>query len=138
VLNVDLQPTPVDSTELQSLRTNRDPVLKVYLANWFEDYPHPQNWLSLVFGPGSTRAPLGWNDERFYELVAEADALPLEEAIPLYQEADAYLAEQAPVAFYLHDENLVLIKPNVRGYVTYPTSVFDTTYQMEKIYKTAG
>jgi len=138
VLNIDLQPTPVDSTELQSLRTNRDPVLKVYLANWFEDYPHPQNWLSLVFGPGSTRAPLGWEDERFYELVARADALPLEEAIPLYQEADAYLAEQAPVAFYLHDENLVLIKPAVQGYVTYPTSVMDTTYQMEKIFKTAA
>lgn len=137
VLNVDIEPTPVDSTELQSLRTNRDPVLKVYLGNWFEDYPHPQNWLSLVFGRGSTRAPNGWDDEQFFALVEEADALPLEDALPLYQEADAYLAEQAPVAFYLHDENLVLIKPNVRGYVTYPTSVFDTTYQMEKIYKVA-
>ncbi|MGH2544278.1 MAG: hypothetical protein ACRDIB_15905, partial [Ardenticatenaceae bacterium] len=75
--------------------------------------------------------------QEFYDLVAEADALPLEEAIPLYQEADARLTELAPVAFYIHGENLVLVKPTVTGYVTYPTSVVDTVYQVEKIYKTA-
>ena len=42
------------------------------------------------------------------------------------------------MAFYLHRENLVLVKPNVQGYVTYPTIVVDTVYQMEKIYKTAS
>jgi oligopeptide transport system substrate-binding protein len=138
VLGVEIQPTPIDSTELQSLRTNRDPSLIIYTSNWFEDYPHPQNWLSLVFGPGSTRSPLGWDDPTFNDLVRRADALPLEEAVPLYEEADAYLAEQAPVAFFVRGESLVLIKPNVQGYVTYPTNVFDTVYQFEKVYKTAG
>ncbi len=137
-LSVDVQPTPIDLAQLQSMRTNNDPSLLISLENWFEDYPHPQDWLSLVFGPGSTRAPLGWEDQEFYDLVQEADALPLEQAIPLYQQADARLAEQAPVAFYLHRENLVLVKPNVMGYVTYPTTVVDTFYQAEKIYKTAS
>jgi oligopeptide transport system substrate-binding protein len=137
VLNVNIEPTPTDLAEIQALRTKRSPELKIYLANWFEDYPHPQDWLSLVFGRGSTRSPLGWNDEKFFSLVAQADALPLEQAVPLYQQADAYLTEQAPVAFYLHGESLLLVKPNVRGYVTYPTSVFETTYQMEKVYKTS-
>ena len=137
-LNINIQPTPIDLAQLQSMRTNNDPSLLISLENWFEDYPHPQDWLSLVFGPGSTRAPLGWQDQQFYDLVQQADALPLDEAIPLYQEADARLADQAPVAFYLHGENLVLVKPNVQGYVTYPTSVVDTVYQMEKIYKTAS
>lgn len=136
-LNIDVKPTPMDLAQLQSLRTNNDPSLLIALENWFEDYPHPQDWLSLVFGPGSTRAPLGWEDQEFYDLVQEADALQLEEAIPLYQEADARLTELAPVAFYIHGENLVLVKPNVQGYVTYPTSVVDTVYQAEKIYKTA-
>jgi oligopeptide transport system substrate-binding protein len=137
-LNITIQPTPIDLAQLQSMRTNNDPSLLISLENWFEDYPHPQDWLSLVFGPGSTRAPLGWGDQQFYDLVQQADALPLDEAIPLYQQADARLADQAPVAFYLHGENLVLVKPNVQGYVTYPTSVVDTVYQMEKIYKTAS
>lgn len=136
-LGIQIQPTPIDGTELQSLRTNRDPSLIFWTGNWFEDYPHPQNWLSLVFGPGTTRAPLGWDDEEFNALVTEADQLPIEDAIPLYQQADAMLAEKAPVAFYRHGENLILIKPNVQGYVSYPTSIFDTTYQFEKVYKTA-
>ncbi|MGH2534268.1 MAG: peptide ABC transporter substrate-binding protein [Thermomicrobiales bacterium] len=137
VLNIELQLTPTDSAELQTLRTRRDPDLKIYLGNWFEDYPHPQNWLSLVYGPGSTRAPLGWEDQTFYDLVRQADALPIEEAAPLYQEADAYLAENGPVAFYIHGESLVLVSPALQGYVTYPTSVVDTRYQIEKIYKTS-
>lgn len=137
VLNIELQLTPTDSAELQTMRTRRDPALKIYLGNWFEDYPHPQNWLSLVFGPGSTRAPLGWEDEHFYDLVRQADALPLEEALPLYQEADAYLAENGPSVFYMHGESLVLVSLALQGYVTYPTSVVDTRYQIEKIYKTS-
>ena len=137
VLGIDLELVPTESTEIQSLRTNRDPSLTIYLGNWFEDYPHPQNWLSLVFGEGSTRAPLGWNDQTFYDLVNQADALPIDQAIPLYQQADAYLAEQAPIAPYFHNENLALIQPTLQGYVSYPTSVVDTVYQIEKIYKTA-
>ena len=135
VLGIKIEPTPIDSAQLQSLRTNRDPSLIFAIGQWFEDYPHPQNWLSLVFGPGTTRAPLGWDDPKFNELVTKADKLPIDQAIPFYQEADAYLAEQAPVAFYLHDENLTLIKPYLKGYVTYPTTVVDTTYQSEKIYR---
>jgi len=137
VLGVQIQPTPIDEAQLQSLRTNRDPSLIFQTGNWFEDYPHPQNWLSLVFGPGTTRAPLGWDDPTFNDLVSRADQLPIDEAIPLYQQADAYLAEQAPVAFFRHGENLVLIKPYLQGYVSYPTSIVDTTYQAEKIYKVA-
>jgi hypothetical protein len=41
------------------------------------------------------------------------------------------------VAFFRHGENLILIKPYLRGYVSYPTSILDTTYQAEKIYKVA-
>lgn len=137
VLGVQIQPTPIDGAELQSLRTNRDPSLIFNTGNWFEDYPHPQNWLSLVFGPGTTRAPLGWNDETFNDLVTQADQLPIDEAIPLYQQADARLAEMAPVAFFRHGENLVLIKPHIQGYVSYPTSIVDMVYQAEKIYRTA-
>jgi oligopeptide transport system substrate-binding protein len=138
VLGIEIEPTPISEAELQSLRTNRDPSLIFSTGNWFEDYPHPQNWLSLVFGPGTTRAPLGWNDPTFNDLVTQADQLPIEEAIPLYQQADAYLAEQAPVAFFRHGESLVLTKPQLQGYVSYPTTIVDTTYQIEKIYKLAG
>lgn len=136
VLNIDIVPTPTDSATLQSLRTHRDPSLTFFTGNWFEDYPHPQDWLTLVFGPGSTRSPLGWNNQQFYDLVTKADALPIDQAKPLYEQAEALLNEQVPVAFTFHDEVLELISPNVKGYVTYPTEPFDLTFQAEKIYKT--
>lgn len=137
VLGIQIQPTPIDGAELMSRRTNNDPTLIFNTGNWFEDYPHPQNWLSLVFGPGTTRGPLGWHDDTFYDLVNQADKLPIEEAIPIYQQADARLAEMTPVAFFRHGENLILIKPHVRGFVTYPTSIMDTTFQFEKVYLVA-
>ena len=136
-LGVVVEPTPIDLAQIQNMRTNRDPNLIFYLGNWFESYPHPQYWLSLVFGRGSTRAPLGWENEEFYQLVEQADQLPLEEAVPLYQEADAMLAEETPVVFFLHGEGLVLMNPRVEGYVTYPTGLYDTRYQLEKMYVTA-
>jgi oligopeptide transport system substrate-binding protein len=136
ILNITVQPTPTDPATLQNQEFNRDPSLKIYFGDWYEDYPHPQDWLSLVFANNSSRGPNGWNDPHFNALINKADRLPISEATPLYQQADAYLAEQTPVVFYLHGEGLTLIKPNVKGYVHYPTNPFDTTFQPEKIYKT--
>ncbi|MDQ3653779.1 MAG: peptide ABC transporter substrate-binding protein [Chloroflexota bacterium] len=138
VLGVTVEPTPIDVAELSSLIANRDPSLLIWFNFWVEDYPHPQNWLSLVFGPGSTIEPLGWDNQEFDDLLTEADTLPLDEALPLYSRADALLAEQAPVAFTTHAETLLLLNPQIQGYVTYPTTVFDTRYQIEKIYKVDG
>ena len=42
------------------------------------------------------------------------------------------------VAFYLHGEVLMLIKPNLKGYVQYPADPFDLTFQAEKVYQTKG
>ena len=137
VLGVTVEPTPIDVAELSEMIANRDPQLLMWFNYWLEDYPHPQNWLSMVFGPGSTTKPLGWDNEEFNALVTEADTLPLEEALPLYQQADALLAEQAPVAFTVHGEALVLINPRIQGYVTYPTTIVDMRYQLEKIYVVA-
>lgn len=136
ILNIDVQPLPTDPATLQNQEFNRDPSLTIYFGDWFEDYPHPQDWLTLVFANNSSRGPNGWNDPHFNALVNKADRLPIGQAAALYQQADAYLARQAPVAFYLHEEGLVLIKPTVKGYVRYPTDPFDTVFQPEKIYKT--
>jgi oligopeptide transport system substrate-binding protein len=135
VLNVTIQPTPTDPAQLQHLEFNRDPSLKIYFGDWYEDYPHPQDWLTLVFANNSSRAPQGWNDAHFNALVNKADKMPLSEATPLYEQAERYLTEKTPVAFYLHGEGLTLIKPNLRGYVAYPTDPIDTQWQIQKIYK---
>lgn len=132
VLNVPVQPTPLSQSELGRVREAGE--TQMNLSSWFEDYPHPQNWLSLVYGEGSTRAAEGWYNPEFYALVSEADALPIEEATPLYSQADAILADATPAAYFMHGEGLVLIHPKIQGYVTYPTDQMDLRYQIEKIY----
>ncbi len=136
VLSVNIVPTPTDPAELQADLSARNGKLKIYLLGWGEDYPHPQDWLSLVFGNNSSLAPYGWNDPHFNQLVNKADKLPIQQAAPIYQQADAYLAKMAPVAFYIHEETLYLIKPNLKGYVRYPTTPIDLNRQIQKIYKT--
>ncbi len=136
VLGVQVRAVPRDPTILQQQFEERDPKLKFYFLGWLEDYPHPQNWLSLLFANNSSLAPAGWNDKQFNELTRKADALPIEEATPLYEQAEARLTELAPVAHVIHGESLVLIKPNVRGYVGYVGQPFGFNYQPEKVYKT--
>lgn len=133
-LAVTVEPTPMDAAQLQKMRTDKDPELQIAFGYWYEDYPHPQNWLSMLFGEGSPRRPEGWDNQEFFDLLREADMLPIQEATPLYERADAILAEQTPYIFYLHGEDLTLCSPRVQGYVPSTTSLLNSMYQAEKIY----
>lgn len=137
VLGVTIVPVSMDDAQFQSLLANRSPNLKLYFTGWNQDYPHPQDWLTLGFGNNSAFAPLGWNDVHFNALVNKADALPITEATPLYQEADAYLTEQAPAAFLFHTKWPQLIAPSVKGYDPHPVAGYDFfDEQPEKLYRT--
>jgi len=77
--------------------------------------------VSLVFAPGTSLAPLGWVDAEYAALIKKADAITnIDEAAATYAQADARLAEQAPVAFLYHPEVLTLLKPYVKGRVGLP------------------
>lgn len=133
-LNVTVEPSPMDAAQLQSMRTSKDPELLIAFGYWYEDYPHPQNWLTMLLGENSPRKPDGFENQEFFDLLREADTLPIEEATPLYERADAILCEEAPYIFYIHGEDLSLVSPQLQGYVPSPTSVLNTMYQVEKLY----
>lgn len=135
-LNVDIQPTPVDGSQIASMRENKSSDLKIDLRQWTQDYPHPQDWLTLAFATTYMQGPVGWDDAKFKSLLAKADKLPLSQALPLYQRAGAYLAQQAPVAFYSYSEFTSLIKPDIKGFVTYSNDPWGTIWASEKVYKT--
>jgi len=136
VLNIDIVATPLESTTLQSMLNDRSKNPPIYRLGWIQDYPHPQDWDSLVFGNNSPLAPNGWNDPEFNALVNKADKLPIDQAIPLYQQAEKILVEKAPVAFQFHSESLVLIKPNVKGVSHHLSDPLGLIYESDKIYKT--
>lgn len=136
-LNIDVEPTPMDAVQLQTMRTNKDPELQIGAGYWYEDYPHPQNWLTMLFGENSPRKPDGFENQEFFDLLREADSLPIDEATPLYEQADAILCEETPYIFFMHGEELSLCANRVQGYVRSPTSVLSMMYQAEKIYLTS-
>jgi oligopeptide transport system substrate-binding protein len=136
-LGLNITPEPTDPEKLSNMlyvKANNPPL---YILGWCSDYPHPQDWVSLVFANNSVQAPQGWNDPQFNALVNKADRTPtLEQALPLYAQADAYLAQKAPVAFFWVSEDLVLVKPNIKGYLKYPGDPIGITRASEKLYKT--
>lgn len=142
VLNITVEPTPVDPVQLIANRKSRDP--KVYPdmfgGGWYEDYPHPQDWVSLVFAPtpGNSLPPVGWNDKDFLALTQKADRISnIDEAAPLYAQADAMLAEKAPVGFYIHPEALTLAKPYVKGMIPQGSDPVGFVRRPEALYVTA-
>ena len=63
------------------------------------DYPHPDNVLRVLFHSQSGNNDEGYNNPEYDKLIEQAGALPLEEALPLYNQAQEMLVEDAPAVF---------------------------------------
>lgn len=135
-LNVNIQPVPLDSNALQDLLNVKSKNPPIFLLGWCQDYPHPQDWLTLVMANNSPLAPAGWNDPEFNSLTAKADRLPVDKAASIYSQADKILNEKTPVTFVWYNEDLVMIKPNIKGIVNHLGDIEGWYYESEKIYKT--
>lgn len=125
ILNVNIVPTPMDPTELGNLTSQKSSQVKMSQGDWYQDYPHAQDWLSLLFADNSGLAPRGWNDPKFNALTNKADALPVgAQSTALYQQADAYLAQNGPALFFDHTVNVTLIQPYIKGLSTHNGQVY--------------
>lgn len=140
ILNVTIVPTPMDPVELGNLVSQKSSQVQMTEGDWYQDYPHAQDWLSLLFADNSGLAPRGWNDPKFNALTDQADALPVgPQSAALYEQADAYLAENGPALFYDHTIALTLIQPGVKGYSAKNGQVygffFNISFDIGAIYK---
>ncbi len=98
-----------------------DPATRPQLAldGWFQDYPDPQNWLTLNWTCDSTlyATVVGYCNPAFDDLVARADREPDPVTrIALYEEAGRLLVADAPAVFFSHPANVAVIAPRVVGY----------------------
>ena len=120
VLGIEVTLEPVDGTTLVALR--KDPTTfpqMLAFGGWIQDYPHPQNWLSVFWTCDSTFAQrVAYCNEEFDELVAQADtSTDPEEYIQLYQQAGEVLVDSVPGPFAYNLSNIFLVKPSVQNYV---------------------
>ena len=124
VLGVEVELMPTEGTALVDLRKSPETFPQLLLpGGWIQDYPDPQNWLSVYYKCDSTFAQrFGYCNEEFDALVSEADVLtdPAERG-PLYEQASQILVDDQPGPFIYNLANVVMIKPYVTGFTETPS-----------------
>ncbi|MBX6341772.1 MAG: peptide ABC transporter substrate-binding protein, partial [Thermomicrobiaceae bacterium] len=120
ILGVNVTLDPVDGKTLVAMRKDPKTYPQMLVAGWIQDYPDPQNWLSVYWKCDATFAQrFGYCNKQFDQLVTEADqSTDQNKRIQLYQQAGQILVDDVPGPFFYNSLNIFLVKPNVTGYKT--------------------
>lgn len=124
VLAVDVKLNPLPAKELSPLRRNPETNPQIYAFDgWYQDYPDPQNWLSIYWTCESVFAVRkGYCNQDFDDLIHDGDAeLDTEKRLKIYQAAGQMLVDDVPGVFMYHRINIFLVKPYVSGYSSSPS-----------------
>jgi oligopeptide transport system substrate-binding protein len=90
---------------------------EMFYTGWIADYPHPQDFLEVLFGTGAENNDGGYSNPDFDALLEAAAAEPdYEQSLALYQQAEQILVEDAACLPLCFGVNYVLVKPYVSGY----------------------
>jgi oligopeptide transport system substrate-binding protein len=94
-------------------------------GGWAQDYPDPQNWLSVYWTCDATFAKrVGYCNEEFDALTTQGDTtIDPDERVGFYQQAGEMLVDDVPGPFLFNDIGNFVVKPNVTGISPTPTEV---------------
>lgn len=100
--------------------------LPMYDLAWVADYPHPQNFLDILFRSSNPDNYSDYSNPRVDELLDKAAVEQDEETRwSYYQQAEQIILEDMPVIPLYHDVDHVLVKPYVKGLVVTPMGIMD-------------
>ncbi len=119
ILGVDITLAPTEGTALTALR--KDPTTfpqMLLVGGWIQDYPDPQNWLSVYWTCDASFAlRFGYCNEELDAILNQADTLTdQDERLALYEQAGEMLVNDIPGPFLYNGTNVVLVNPDVTGY----------------------
>ncbi|CAA9511048.1 MAG: Oligopeptide ABC transporter, periplasmic oligopeptide-binding protein OppA [uncultured Solirubrobacteraceae bacterium] len=105
-IGFDAKPRIVEGSVYFQTIGNQKTKAQIGFANWFQDFPHPQNFMFLV-DPASIQDTNNQNfgnvdDPEIGRTLREANPQPIEESAAAYAEVDRKLLEEAYVAPYGH------------------------------------
>jgi oligopeptide transport system substrate-binding protein len=116
-INIILEPT--DGTTLTALtKENATHPQLVLIGGWSQDYPDPQNWLSVYWTCDATFARrVAYCNEEFDRLTQLGDTtVDQAERIEYYEQAGQILVEDQPGPFLLNLLGVYVVNPAVTGY----------------------
>jgi len=94
---------------------------EMYFSGWIADYPHPQDFLDILFRSGAENNYGGYSNPEVDALLDRANVEPDREAgLALYQQAEQKLVSDAACLPLWFGQNYVLVKPYVNGYELTP------------------
>jgi oligopeptide transport system substrate-binding protein len=94
---------------------------------WGLDYPHPDNVLRVLFQSQSGNNDEGYDNPEYDKLIADAGLKPnLDDALPLYNQAQELLVDDAPAVFTRWRVQNYEVRPWVTGAI--PTSQDSENY----------
>jgi oligopeptide transport system substrate-binding protein len=107
---------PVEATVMTALTKDVKTMPQISRQGWIQDYPHPQNWLSVYWVCGAFSTRYGYCNKNFDALTAKADQeLDFAKSLTMYQQAEDLLLADVPGAGAQYGENIHLVKPWVIG-----------------------
>jgi len=118
ILNVELTLEPTDGTTLTALRKELETHPQLLLhGSWYQDYPEPQNWLSVYWTCDSSLNRVGYCNEEFDELTKLGDTtIDQDERVGYYEQAGQILVDDVPGVFLLNLSGVFVVNPAVTGY----------------------
>lgn len=88
---------------------------------WIADYPHPQDFLEILFGTGSDSNFGDYTNPAVDALLAQAAVEPdTARMLALYRQAEEMLVEDAACLPLWSGKSYLLVKPYVKGYTPNP------------------
>ncbi|MFC1993487.1 peptide ABC transporter substrate-binding protein [Chloroflexota bacterium] len=97
---------------------------EMFYWGWIADYPHPQDFLDILFHSGADNNNGEYSNPEVDALLDEAGVeMDSERSLALYQEAEQKLVEDAACLPLWSGQNYVLVKPYVKGYYLNPMGI---------------
>ena len=119
ILGIEITLAPTDGTTLIDLRKNPETFPQMLMVGgWIQDYPDPQNWLSVYWKCNATFAQrFAYCNEEFDRLVNLGDTtIDQAERIQYYEQAGQILIDDVPGPFLYNLAAVFVVKPYVTGY----------------------
>jgi oligopeptide transport system substrate-binding protein len=94
---------------------------EMYFSGWIADYPHPQDFLDILFRSGAENNYGGYSNPEVDALLDRANVeLDSQASLALYQQAEQILVSEAACLPLWFGQNYLLVKPYVGGYELNP------------------
>jgi oligopeptide transport system substrate-binding protein len=117
---------------IYNLKQEKD---EMFVTGWIADYPDPHNFLDILFYTGSEVNISEYSNPTVDTLLDQA-AIEQDEAVrlPMYQQAEQLVVDDAPCLPLFHGTNYILVEPYVKGYEIGPLGIPD----LSKVYIDKG